>query len=140
MQQDSGSASDEENDVRDRSPKIQGFAWHRLLSHAGIAKFFDMAEGWFKGLPSRVLSPILTLTPSQDAVAQAKEPIMATLTISLSDEEMRRLEALGERENLTVEQMVRLSIHDFINQPDDAFRAAAKRVMEKNAELYRRLS
>ncbi len=32
---------------------------------------------------------------------------MATLTISLSDEDMRRLEALGKREGLTVEQMVR---------------------------------
>ena len=61
---------------------------------------------------------------------------MATLTISLSDEEMRRLEVLGKREGLTVEQMVRLGIHDFIGQPDDAFHAAAKRVMEKNAELY----
>ena len=69
----------------------------------------------------------------------AKEPIMATLTISLSDEEMRRLETLGKREGLTVEQMVRLGIHDFIGQPDDAFHAAAKRVMEKNAELYGRL-
>jgi len=51
-----------------------------------------------------------------------------------------RLEVLGKREGLTVEQMVRLGINDFIGQPDDAFRAAAKRVMEKNAELYRRLS
>ena len=65
---------------------------------------------------------------------------MATLTISLSDEEMRRLEVLGKRESLTVEQMVRLGIHDFIGQPEDAFQAAAKRVTEKNAELYRRLS
>ena len=30
---------------------------------------------------------------------------MATLTISFSDEEMRRLEALGKRKGLTVEQM-----------------------------------
>ena len=65
---------------------------------------------------------------------------MATLTISLSDEEMRRLEELGKREGLTVEQMVRLGINDFIGQPDDAFHAAATRVMEKNTELYRRLS
>ena len=65
---------------------------------------------------------------------------MAMLTISLSDEEMRRLEVLGKREGLTVEQMVRPGINDFIGQLDDAFRAAAKRVMEKNAELYRRLS
>lgn len=65
---------------------------------------------------------------------------MATLTISLSDEEMKRLEALGKREGLTVEQMVRLGINDFIGQPDESFRSAARRVMEKNAELYRRLS
>lgn len=65
---------------------------------------------------------------------------MATLTISLSDEEMRRLKALGEREGLTVEQMVRLGINDFIGQPDDAFGAAANKVLAKNAELYRRLA
>jgi len=65
---------------------------------------------------------------------------MATLTISLSYEEMRRLVELSKREGLTVEQMVRLGINDFIGQPDESFRAAAKKVMEKNAELYRRLS
>lgn len=65
---------------------------------------------------------------------------MATVMVSLSDEEMRRLEELGKREGLTVEQMVRLGIHDFISQPDEAFHAAAKRVLEKNAELYRRLA
>ncbi|MDC8450432.1 MAG: ribbon-helix-helix protein, CopG family [Nitrospira sp.] len=65
---------------------------------------------------------------------------MVPLTISLSDEEMRRLEELSNREGLTVEQMVRLGINDFIGQPDDSFRAAARRIMEKNAELYRRLS
>ena len=65
---------------------------------------------------------------------------MTTVSISLSDEEMRRLEALGKREGLAVEQMVRFGINNFIGQPDDAFHAAATRVMEKNAELYRRLS
>ena len=60
---------------------------------------------------------------------------MATLTISLSDEEMRRLEVLSKRESLTVEQMVQLSVCEFIGQPDDSFHATAKCVMEKNAEL-----
>jgi hypothetical protein len=69
-----------------------------------------------------------------------KESIMATLTISLSDEEIRRLEVLDKREGLTVEQMVRLSVCEFIGQADAAFHAVAKRVMEKNADLYRRLS
>lgn len=65
---------------------------------------------------------------------------MTTVTVSLSDEEMRRLEDLSKREGLTIEQMVRVGINDFISQPDDSFHRAAKRVMEKNAELYRRLS
>lgn len=65
---------------------------------------------------------------------------MAMLTISLSNEEMKQLEALAEREGLTVEQIVRLGINDFLGQSDDAFRATAKRVMEKDAELYRRFS
>ncbi len=65
---------------------------------------------------------------------------MATLTISLSDEEMRRLEELSKREGLSVEQMVRLSINNFIGQSDESFLTAATRVMEKNANLYRRLS
>ena len=53
---------------------------------------------------------------------------------------MRRLEELSKSEGLTVGQMVRLGINDFIGQPDKSFRTTAKRVMEKNAELYRRLS
>jgi hypothetical protein len=65
---------------------------------------------------------------------------MPTLTISFSDEEIRLLKELSAREGLTVEQIVRLGINDFIGQPDDAFRATARRVMEKNAELCRRLS
>ena len=63
-----------------------------------------------------------------------------TVTVSLSDEEMRQLQELSKPEGLTVEQIVRLGIHDFIGLPDDAFRASAKRVLEKNAEPYRRLS
>jgi len=65
---------------------------------------------------------------------------MATVTVSLSVEERRGLEELSKREGLTVEQIVRLSIRDFIGQPDEPFLAAAKCVMEKNSELYCRLS
>lgn len=107
---------------------------HYAQSHRTVG----LAAGWFKGFP-REFFP-LYLPQHKTQYPYAMEPIMATLTISLSDEEMRRLEVLGKREGLTVEQMVRLGIHDFIGQPDDAFHAAAKRVMEKNAELYRRLS
>ena len=53
---------------------------------------------------------------------------------------MEPLEKLSTCDDLTVEQMVRLGINDFIGQPDESFPTAVRRVMEKNAELYRRLS
>jgi hypothetical protein len=65
---------------------------------------------------------------------------MTTVTGSLSNEEMRWLEEFSLREGLTVEQIVRLCVRDLIAEPDELFQIAAKRVMEKNAELYRRLS
>ncbi len=65
---------------------------------------------------------------------------MATVTVSLSDEEMCRLENLSGREGLTAEQLVRLCVRDLIAQPDEFFRITATRVLKKNAELYRRLS
>ncbi|MFQ5897400.1 MAG: DNA-binding protein [Candidatus Methylomirabilia bacterium] len=65
---------------------------------------------------------------------------MPDVTVNLSDEEVRRLEELGGQVGLTVAQLVRLGVRDLISQPDEAFHAAAQRVLEKNAELYRRLA
>ena len=53
---------------------------------------------------------------------------------------MRRLENLSKREGLTVEQLVRLCVRDLTTQPNESFQITAKRVIEKNAELYRRLA
>ncbi|MEQ1845851.1 MAG: hypothetical protein ABL983_09790 [Nitrospira sp.] len=47
----------------------------------------------------------------------------------MSRNNVRRLKELSKREGLTVEQMGKLGIHDFIGQPGDAFSAAPKRVM-----------
>lgn len=65
---------------------------------------------------------------------------MVTLIISLSDEEMHRLEELSKRESLTIEQMVRLVINVFISLSDDHSRDAVRHVIEKNADLYFRFA
>ena len=62
------------------------------------------------------------------------------LGTSTRDEEMEPLEKLSTCDDLTVDQMVRPGVRDFIGQLDRSFRVAARRVMEKNAGLYRRLS
>jgi hypothetical protein len=65
---------------------------------------------------------------------------MPDLTVTLSVEDVRRLEELSKREGLTVAQIVELGIKDLIGQPEERFQAVAHRIMEKNAELYRRLA
>ena len=65
---------------------------------------------------------------------------MPDLTVTLSSEEVQRLEELSKREGLTVAQIVQLGIKDLISQPEERFQAITRRVMEKNAELYRRLA
>lgn len=65
---------------------------------------------------------------------------MPEVIVSLTEEEARRLEELSEQVGLTVAQLVRLGVRDLVGQSDEAFHAAARRVMEKNAELYRRLA
>lgn len=65
---------------------------------------------------------------------------MAEVTVTLSTEELQRLKDLGEREGLTVDQVVKLGIQELINQPDESFRKAVQHILRKNAELYRRLA
>ena len=65
---------------------------------------------------------------------------MPDVTVSLTEEEVRRLEELSGRVGLTVAQVAQLGIRDLVSQPDKVFRRAAQRVLEKNADLYRRLA
>lgn len=65
---------------------------------------------------------------------------MKTLTINLSDETADRLEALAQRLGISVEDLVRSSVEEQLKSLDDDFEQAAKHVLAKNAELYRRLA
>ncbi len=64
---------------------------------------------------------------------------MSTITITLPDDRLARLQEIAKRFNTTPEELVRVSIDELLARPDEAFEQAAGRVLEKNAELYRRL-
>lgn len=64
---------------------------------------------------------------------------MSTITITLPDDRLARLQEIAKRFNTTPEELVRVSIDELLARPDEAFEEAADRVLEKNAELYRRL-
>lgn len=65
---------------------------------------------------------------------------MTTITIQLEDAKAQSLREKADRYGLNPEQFLTASIEDLIGQPDNDFDEAARRVLSKNKELYRRLA
>jgi hypothetical protein len=64
---------------------------------------------------------------------------MAAISVTLSDDQMHKLEHAAHRLNLSVEDLVLFSIHGLLSGPDEAFLQAMDRYC-KNSEPYRRLA
>jgi hypothetical protein len=64
---------------------------------------------------------------------------MKTLEIHVSDETASEIERAAHQRGMSVEQLLQVSVEEKI-QRDAQFERAVGRVLEKNAELYRRLS
>ena len=62
-----------------------------------------------------------------------------TLTVTVDEQRMKELQEAAERLGVGVEELVRRSVEEFCER-QRAFRRAADHVLEKNAELYRRLA
>ena len=65
---------------------------------------------------------------------------MSTITIAIPDERMLQLQEAAARLGVSPEDLVRVSVEELLAQPDDKFEQAVNYVLEKNAELYRRLA
>ena len=62
------------------------------------------------------------------------------VTIDLSPAQAERLRQEAERLGLTPEDLARAAVADLLATRDDDFETAAKRVLQNNQELYRRLA
>ncbi len=62
------------------------------------------------------------------------------IRVDLTDEQSERLTALAESLGVEPADLARAACIDLVSQPPDDFREAAKHVLEKNRELYRRLA
>jgi hypothetical protein len=60
--------------------------------------------------------------------------------IDLSPAQADRLRQEADRLGLTPEDLARAAVADLLAARDDDFEAAAKRVLQKNQELYRHLA
>jgi len=62
-----------------------------------------------------------------------------TVEVHLPDELASRVEHAATLRGVSVEQLVKISVEEKIDR-DAQFESAVTRVLDKNAELYRRLS
>ena len=64
---------------------------------------------------------------------------MAAVSVTLSDEQMRKLEQTAHRLGVSTEDLVLFSIDELLSRPDEEFSQAVEAVLHKNSELYWRL-
>ena len=62
------------------------------------------------------------------------------VAFELTPVQAEKLRVQAERLGITPEQLAHAAVADLLATPDEAFEAAADRVLEKNEELYRRLA
>ncbi len=65
---------------------------------------------------------------------------MTTIAIPLSEERAAQLRIWAEQAGLPPEEFLRRRVEQMLDRPDPQFRQAASYVLQKNAELYRRLA
>lgn len=67
-------------------------------------------------------------------------PVMTSITIPLSDERVAQLRIWAEEAGLPPEEFLRRRVEQLLDRPDQQFQKAADHLLQKNAELYRRLA
>ena len=65
---------------------------------------------------------------------------MASIAIDLSDSQFQKLQNLARVHGIATEVLLKASLEDWLNLQKGDFVNAADYVLEKNAELYRRLA
>ena len=63
-----------------------------------------------------------------------------TFSVELPREAEQRLIAAAQRLNVPVSDLAAAAVRDLLAAPAEEFDAVARRVLEKNRELYRRLA
>jgi hypothetical protein len=65
---------------------------------------------------------------------------MTTITIPLAEDRLKKLNEMAARLRVPPEELVRAGIEELLSPGDVAFERSVRHVLEKNAELYRRLA
>ena len=76
----------------------------------------------------------------QQAVYLSAEVRMETITVTVTDDRLSKLREIAANLNVSVEELIHLSIDSLLLQPEAEFQQAVEYTLNKNRELYRRLA
>jgi antitoxin FitA len=65
---------------------------------------------------------------------------MVTITVTLSEDRLQKLQELAEQFRISPEELLRVSVEELITRPQADFEKALGYVLNKNKELYKRLA
>ncbi|MEO0970218.1 MAG: DNA-binding protein [Cyanobacteria bacterium J06639_18] len=65
---------------------------------------------------------------------------MASITINIPDRQFQKIQELAQELSISPEELLRISLEEWLSHPQNDFSQAANYVLQKNADLYRRLA
>ena len=65
---------------------------------------------------------------------------MVTITVSLSEERLQNIQELAKKFNISPEELLRVSVEQFVARPQEDFQKALEYVLKTYKELYKRLA
>jgi predicted transcriptional regulator len=65
---------------------------------------------------------------------------MHTITITLSDDRLAKLQEIAARLHIAPEELARAGVEELLTRPEETCQRAIDYVLKKNTELYRRLA
>ena len=65
---------------------------------------------------------------------------MTTITISLPDDRLRKLQEMATQLKVAPEELARAGIEELLARPEEELNRALDYVLNKNSELYQRLA
>ena len=69
-----------------------------------------------------------------------EEVFMHTITITLSDDRLAKLQEMAARLHISPEELARAGVEELLARPEETHQRAIDYVLKKNAELYRCLA
>src|SRR5918996_5986641 len=127
--------------------------WRRRAPNERLllaARYLESNCGWARGEffflhPS--IRPFGLRRSRTAGVRQPRDPACAidylssmTPSVNLPTDAERRLAEVAKRPNVPVQDLAAAAIRDLLAEPTEEFERVARRVLEKNRELYRRLA